>query len=138
MAEAPWYEHGLRFTCTGCGACCTGDPGYVWINRKEIGALAGALAMDFSQFECQFVRRVGARRSLREHPNGDCVLFDPANRQCLAYEHRPRQCRTWPFWKSNVATRRAWKSTCRACPGCGQGQLVTPERIEALAGVIQI
>jgi Fe-S-cluster containining protein len=138
MADTPWYEHGLKFACTGCGDCCTGDPGYVWVHRKEIAALARALGMDIGQFESQFVRRVGARKSLREHSNGDCVLFNPQTRQCLVYEQRPRQCRTWPFWESNVSTPRAWQDTTHACPGCGQGQLVPPERIETLVGVIRI
>ena len=25
----PWYNDGLRFTCTRCGHCCTGEPGFV-------------------------------------------------------------------------------------------------------------
>ena len=29
-----WYaEEGLAFECTGCGDCCTGAPGYVWVIR---------------------------------------------------------------------------------------------------------
>ena len=39
----PWYSDGLKFDCTGCGDCCTGDPGYVWVSRAEIEALAAAL-----------------------------------------------------------------------------------------------
>ena len=30
----PWYRDGLRFACTRCGACCTGAPGYVWVDRR--------------------------------------------------------------------------------------------------------
>ena len=29
---------GLRFECTQCGDCCTGAPGYVWVNKAEISA----------------------------------------------------------------------------------------------------
>ena len=36
----PWYAEGLKFQCTGCGDCCTGAPGYVWVNQAEIDALA--------------------------------------------------------------------------------------------------
>src|SRR5262245_18529291 len=25
----PWYQDGLEFTCTRCGKCCTGEPGFV-------------------------------------------------------------------------------------------------------------
>ena len=38
--ELPWYHEGLSFTCSQCGDCCTGAPGYVWVNNEEIAALA--------------------------------------------------------------------------------------------------
>ena len=38
-----WYADGLRFTCSQCGNCCTGGPGYVWIDRDEIVKLAAYL-----------------------------------------------------------------------------------------------
>ena len=38
MPATPWYKDGLRFQCTGCGDCCTGGPGYVWVNQAEIDA----------------------------------------------------------------------------------------------------
>ena len=39
----PWYADGLNFTCTQCGNCCTGGPGFVWISREEIVRLAAHL-----------------------------------------------------------------------------------------------
>ncbi len=39
-SPAPWYQDGLAFTCTQCGKCCTGDPGFVWVTDEEIAALA--------------------------------------------------------------------------------------------------
>jgi len=38
--EKPWYQDGLRFKCTGCGQCCTGSPGYVWVSPEEAEAMA--------------------------------------------------------------------------------------------------
>src|SRR5688500_1701558 len=35
--DAPWFADGLSFTCTACGNCCTGGPGFVWITKEEIG-----------------------------------------------------------------------------------------------------
>ena len=35
MNPDTWYHLGLRFQCTGCGDCCTGAPGYVWINNAS-------------------------------------------------------------------------------------------------------
>ena len=32
---SPWYAEGLKFTCSQCGNCCTGGPGYVWISKGD-------------------------------------------------------------------------------------------------------
>src|SRR5271154_6804310 len=98
MAGKPWFKDGLRFRCTGCGDCCTGAPGFVWVNAAEIADLAKAQGLEVAQFEERYVRRVGIRRSLIEYDNGDCVFFDNQTRKCTVYDARPRQCRTWPFW----------------------------------------
>ena len=45
-ADRVWYDAGLKFQCTRCGACCTGAPGYVWVNGEEIARLA-AYRRDF-------------------------------------------------------------------------------------------
>jgi len=127
---APWYREGLRFQCTGCGGCCTGEPGYVWVTKAEIEAMAQTMGMGIEQFESQFVRQVGVRKSLLERANGDCVFLDPEARHCKLYESRPRQCRTWPFWHSNLSTPERWQQTCQSCPGSGKGRLVALEEIE--------
>ncbi|MCO6458340.1 MAG: YkgJ family cysteine cluster protein [Pirellulaceae bacterium] len=139
MSEQPWYREGLRFQCTQCGDCCTGAPGYVWVNQEEIQRLAAAVGQaDVEQFEQTYVRKVGIRRSLREFPNGDCVFFDGQSRKCQVYDARPRQCRTWPFWDSNLRTPDAWRETCEVCPGSGQGQLYQLEQIEQQRQVMRI
>ena len=137
MNELPWYHEGLRFTCTQCGDCCTGAPGHVWVTNEEIVALAAAIGEEVAAFEDQYVRRVGARKSLKELSNGDCVLLD-GQRHCSAYGARPRQCRTWPFWDSNLKTPEDWKHTCSVCPGSGRGQLHTLEEIEAQRKVVKV
>ena len=38
--NAPWYQDGLKFTCTQCGDCCTGDPGVVWVEDTELEEIA--------------------------------------------------------------------------------------------------
>lgn len=134
----PWYRDGLRFRCTACGDCCTGAPGYVWVNQAEIVALADRLGMDVAAFEKKYVRKVGVRRSLVEYKNGDCVFFDNQTRKCQVYEQRPRQCRTWPFWNSNLRTPEAWAETCEACPGSGQGRLYQLEHIQEQAAVFNV
>jgi hypothetical protein len=134
----PWYKDGLRFKCTQCGDCCTGSPGYVWVNSAEIEALAARLEMDRDEFEKKYVKTIGIRKSLVEFPNGDCVFFDAVKRGCTVYEDRPRQCRTWPFWNSNLRTPETWKEACEMCPGSGKGKLYSLEKIQEQASVLRI
>jgi Fe-S-cluster containining protein len=75
MSE-PWYKDGLRFTCTRCGHCCTGAPGYVWVNEKEVQALADYRGEPAAEVHGLYTRAAGRRRTLREKENGDCVFFD--------------------------------------------------------------
>lgn len=135
----PWYKDGLRFECSQCGNCCTGAPGYVWVNDQEIKALTDAVGLaDAAMFEEMYVRKVGVRRSLREYSNGDCVFFDNQTRKCKVYEARPRQCRTWPWWDSNLQSPATWQRTCDVCPGSGEGKLVTLEEIEVQRKIVRV
>jgi len=138
MTDLPWYHGGLKFTCTECGDCCSGAPGYVWVNNEEIAALAALVGLTVEALEDQFVRRVGARKSLKELPGGDCVFLDSQTRKCSVYQARPRQCRTWPFWDSNLKTPEDWKHTCAVCPGSGQGQLHNLDEIESRRRVVKV
>jgi Fe-S-cluster containining protein len=129
-AEAPWYRGGLAFACTRCGACCTGAPGYVWVDEAQIARLAGHLGLDPAAFARRFVRRVGDRLSLIERPGGDCVFWD-RQAGCTVYPARPEQCRTWPFWAENLASEADWRDAGRGCPGIDRGRLYTVEEIQA-------
>ena len=128
-AAKPWYRDGLQFTCTGCGDCCTGAPGYVWVSREEIEALAGFLGLALDDFGKRYLRKVGSRHSLIERPNGDCVFYE---RGCTVYPARPSQCREFPFWSENLKSRRAWQETAAGCPGMGKGKLYRIEDIQAI------
>jgi uncharacterized protein len=136
--NAPWYTAGLRFRCTGCGDCCTGAPGYVWVNKAEIAALAVVLGLVITEFERRYVRLVGVRKSLKEFSGGDCVFFHPESRTCQVYSARPRQCRTWPFWASNLATPDAWQGVCERCPGANCGPVVPLAKIQAQVEVFHL
>lgn len=130
--ELPWYHKGLSFECTQCGGCCSGPgTGFVWVDENEIRQLATAMGMenDIDSFENQFTRRIGARTSLVEYSDGDCIFLDPKKRNCTVYSARPVQCRTWPFWKQNVASPKAWGETAKFCPGCNHGTLYSIEQI---------
>src|SRR5258708_35540582 len=109
MSEQAWYKDGLQFQCTQCGDCCTGAPGYVWVNQEEIELLALKLGVGVAEFERKYVRQVGVRRSLIEFDNGVCVFFDCQARQCTVYDARPMQDRTCPLWQSNIESHEAWE-----------------------------
>jgi len=139
MADSePWYKDGLKFECSQCGDCCTGAPGFVWLNKAEITALAKRFDTDEQTFEDTYVIQVGIRKSLKELENHDCVLFDNEKRCCTVYEDRPRQCRTWPFWDSNLKSPKTWAETCEACPGSGTGKLYQLEDIETQRKVMKV
>ncbi|RMG39915.1 MAG: YkgJ family cysteine cluster protein [Planctomycetota bacterium] len=125
----PWYADGLRFQCTRCGNCCTGAPGFVWVTDEEIAAIADYLGTSVGEVRLLHTRLVGARVSLREYPNGDCVFFDSQTRRCTIYPVRPVQCRTWPFWRSNLASPETWQQVQATCPGAGHGPLYSLEDI---------
>ena len=124
----PWYHDGLHFECTRCGKCCTGEPGFVWVDDAELAAIAEFRGEPLEEVRDRFTRRVLNRRSLREKANSDCVFYD-RREGCTIYEVRPRQCRSWPFWERNVRTPEAWRETCRSCPGAGQGELISADEI---------
>ena len=138
MSTTLWYRAGLRFQCTQCGSCCTGAPGYVWVNKVEIAALAEVLKLDVEEFNKRYVRQVGIRKSLVEFPNGDCVFFHSESRTCQVYEARPRQCWTWPFWNSNLSSPGAWEQAAEHCPGCNRGKLVMLEEIEKQRNIMPV
>jgi len=131
MNITPWYRRGLRFECIGCGKCCTGEPGYVWVNKAEIEALATLLQISVEKFLKRYVRQVGIRKSLIELPNGDCIFFDNDRRMCQVYKARPRQCRSWPFWPANLSSPKAWQQTADFCLGCNRGQIISLDEIKA-------
>ena len=80
-----WYGGGLRFSCTQCGRCCTGAPGYVWVTRAEAERLASFLRLEAEDFARRYLRRALGRLALRERANGDCVFYD---RGCTVYPAR--------------------------------------------------
>lgn len=133
-----WYRDGLKFECTGCGNCCTGAPGVVWVNDSEISAIAEFTNKPVGEIRLLHTRMVGGGVSLTEYANGDCTFFDPQRRGCTIYPVRPRQCRTWPFWNSNLESPADWQGIQADCPGAGQGTFFSLEEIKQQAAVIDI
>lgn len=134
----PWYQDGLRFRCTQCGNCCSGDPGVVWVDPQEIAGIAQTLGKSAAEVKLMHTRLVNGRVSLTEERSGDCTFFDAETRHCQIYTARPTQCRTWPFWDSNLETEASWEALKVDCPGVGRGDFVSLEEIQRRASEVHI
>lgn len=111
-----WFKKGLKFGCTGCGQCCTGAPGYVWVDDTEITEMAAFLQISKQEFIQRYTRQVDGHLSLLEFPRSyDCIFL--RDKKCLVYGARPKQCRTFPFWPENLESKKAWEETKRRCEG---------------------
>lgn len=129
----PWYRGGLPFSCTQCGKCCTGSPGYVWISDEEIAQMAEFLKLTIADFKRLYARRVGQRFALveRKSKNHSCVFYE--NQKCQVYAARPLQCRAYPFWQENLLSESNWKQTAEECEGIhADAPLISYETIEKL------
>ena len=82
----------------------------------------------------RYVRREGMRLSLKERPNGDCVLWDET---CRVYPCRPSQCRTFPFWGDGLKSEAAFRRVSRGCPGVGKGRCYSCEEILRIAAGLE-
>ncbi|MDR2390805.1 MAG: YkgJ family cysteine cluster protein [Planctomycetota bacterium] len=132
--KAPWYDGGLSFSCLGCGDCCRGPGGYVWLSEDEAKAIARALEQEFAAFASRTLRNTLVGLALIDDARGNCPLLD-SNGRCRVYPVRPRQCRTWPWWKENLASRRRWEDLASRCPGMNRGVVHSISAIEkAMAG----
>jgi Fe-S-cluster containining protein len=128
--EQKWYAEGLKFECQRCGACCSGEPGYVWVTPREAARIAKFLGLSPEEFASQYLRKAGSYESLAEMPDGRCIFY--AEKTCAIYAVRPVQCRTFPFWRSVVASPEAWIRCREECPGIGKGRLFSAEEIEEI------
>ncbi|MCI5145587.1 MAG: YkgJ family cysteine cluster protein, partial [Candidatus Electrothrix sp. AR3] len=75
---------------------------YVWLSKKDLKQMAGAIKMDMAIFSRKYVRKVEGKLSLRENIiNGEhfCCFLDPIDLRCTIYANRPQQCKTFPFWE---------------------------------------
>lgn len=142
MAGACWFEPGLYFDCRRCGNCCSGPPGYVWLDDAEARQIAEFLGLSVTEFLRRYAEAHEGRWSLIEVPTEygrDCIflLREGQATACAIYSCRPRQCRTWPFWPENLASPQHWRRAGRRCPGIraglsGQGTFYPAEKIRGI------
>lgn len=130
-----WYAAGLAFECQSSGNCCSGAPGYVWVTKAEVRAIAKLLANKSGWLEKTHLRRVGLRYSLTERPGGDCIFLERNGdrcTRCAIHAVKPRQCRTWPFWDYNLKSPDHWNEAANTCPGINRGKRYTLVQINQI------
>ena len=129
----PFYADGLCFSCVRCSRCCSHEPGYVYLSKKDLEKLLHWSGLDTHSFiekYCRWVPYYSCDEkvlSLKEKPDFSCILED---RGCSAYQERPIQCVTYPFWNFILKDKSNWKIESRSCPGIDRGKLHLQEEIE--------
>ena len=102
--------------CLSCqGRCCTGESGYIYVNKNEIERIAAFLKIDKESFISEYLFKKGYRYSIKEREiNGEfeCIFFDREANGCKIYQARPIQCRTFPFWEYYKDKVEALKQEC--------------------------
>lgn len=127
--EEPWWKDGLNFACTGCGKCCTGFSGFVWVNEEEITKIAAFLKISVSEFTKKYLRKKEGRWSLVEkRPSYDCIFLKD-KKYCQIYEVRPLQCQTYPWWPMNLQSKESWENTKQFCEGIQEDAPKVPKEI---------
>ncbi len=109
----PTATPAANFACRRCGACCRWE-GEVRISPSEAEALAVRLGLDTAAFIADMTQLTRDRRALtlRERPDGACILYQDDPPGCLAYEARPQQCRDFPHgWRFP-----GWEALCGGDP----------------------
>lgn len=114
--KVPWQQKELQFSCTQCGQCCTGSPGYAWVSEEEIIKIADYLSISLQECIERYIRTVGERMALKELlPRYDCIFLK--DNKCQIYPVRPIQCQTFPWWVKNLHSKENWEIAAQTCPG---------------------
>lgn len=116
VIETPWYSSGLKFKCTGCGQCCTGSPGYVFLSFRDTERLAAHFSMSTADFSKTYTYKVDDRTSLIDRSHSEDCIFLKDNK-CSVYEARPVQCRTFPWWLQFLRDAATWENAASRCEG---------------------
>lgn len=127
-----FYENTpIRFECTACGKCCTGDSDthYIALSSAEAAKLRRHLAVSEAWFKRRYVEHLTRDSWGIRMNNGQCIFLGPQN-QCNIYQLRPTQCRTYPFWPELLDEEKHWRSEKKFCEGINRGKPVTIRHIK--------
>jgi len=88
--------------CESCqGKCCTGESGYIYVNKTEIEKISTLLDIPIKEFVNQYLFKKMYKYSIKEvvyNGSYECVFYDRNSNGCTIYDARPTQCKTFPFW----------------------------------------
>lgn len=116
LNEKEWLADGLRFKCTGCGKCCTGSPGYVFLSEKDSTQLENHFQLSKEEFAEKYTHQIDGIKTLLDRPNSsDCIFLK--DNQCSVYDARPTQCRTFPWWVQHLREPSDWEEAAARCEG---------------------
>lgn len=121
-----FFDKGIRFECQKCGACCTGEPGTIYVARDEVSQIAHFLNISENAHLQEYLYPFRDSYSVREAKDGDCLFFKDG---CTIYPVRPSQCRDFPFWLDNLRSENNWRKVSAECPGIGKGRLFQKDEI---------
>lgn len=121
-----FFDKGIKFQCTQCGTCCTGEPGIVYVDQDEAAGIASFLDITVEVLTERMLDPFKDGYTAREAEQGRCIFYENG---CVIYPVRPIQCVTFPFWFQNMRSIVAWNDARLRCPGIGQGRCFTKEEI---------
>lgn len=127
--KVPFYSDGVKFECTGCGACCKLGGGFVYPSLEDVGFAARHLDLSVKEFTSKYMD-MHERQYVFKNDGDNCIFY--GENGCTIYEARPTQCRTYPFWKANLKSKYRWKITEEECEGIGQGKHYDFVEIQAI------
>lgn len=119
VPNEPWHHQGLRFECTGCGKCCTGAKGSIFIDQEDLEGMAELLNLSPKDFKRLYVKNRHNRLMLveKKRAEGDYACIFLKDNRCSVYQARPKQCRTYPFWPENLNSPESWALAAKECEG---------------------
>ncbi len=103
------------FKCQGSGNCCR-YPGYVYVERHDIEAMAKQLEMLGIDFRRDYVVRSEGWDAVSTPTFRPQCFLDEESR-CKVYEQRPKACRTYPDWDHIWSSEELLMKEIRHCPG---------------------
>ena len=129
----PKQDIEYRFSCTRCGACCTGSHEYyIEVSRAEQSSISQFLDIGLRWLRRRYITRYdGSLDSIKIQADGRCTFLTDEGR-CQIYPVRPQQCRSYPFWPEIVVNASSWRAEAKRCEGIGQGEVISLRRIEKI------